>query len=114
MKKEIQIKIMSTTKRLFHAHGQEIKPYSRVFITHKPNRFYFKFFKYYLMDGDSQTRITESNVDTLFKKEEEPVEVSMDEAPTTFVCQYCGKELKSAAGKASHERSCSQNPDKGE
>jgi NifB/MoaA-like Fe-S oxidoreductase len=28
-----------------------------------------------------------------------------------YTCIYCGKELKSAAGKKNHEKACEDNPD---
>lgn len=36
------------------------------------------------------------------------------EEPEKFICQYCGKELKSKAGLTSHEKSCKHNTEVGE
>lgn len=33
------------------------------------------------------------------------------EAKKTYECEYCGKELKSASGKTSHKKACSENPE---
>ena len=50
------------------------------------------------------------NAEEEVENAEEEVVVIAEEAEK-HICQFCGKELKTAGGKASHERSCKKNPD---
>lgn len=118
----MRCKILSKTNRAFFIHGVAIKPFSRVFIDQVPAKPLLNFFDYYAIDGEGkETKLTEANkmrfIDPVhqdYSKQPEAkaiVDTIPVEQEDDCICRYCGKVLKSAGGRASHERSCKNNPD---
>lgn len=72
-------------------------------------------FKRKIIDFDSEGRPVTTPYDDEEETEEpketvEKVEETAKAEAEVFNCQYCGREIKSKAGLASHEKSCKENP----
>lgn len=58
---------------------------------------------------EEEKEVQTPETEEAFEPEEEDIPTEDEEDPN--ICRFCGKELKSLAGRLAHERSCKQNPE---